>query len=165
MKTMLRTLAFVADSQDGTILARAIEIANLLANEAGAEDERVITCAMLRMLPHAPSPKDVERLFGREVRDILDSLGGEADADAGTISRLSRRARLVLLAENICRLRRLVADPRQLWPLEKRQAVFDNARCITESLHGIHPQLERLFEEEFKLRPRLHAETPGMACA
>lgn len=158
MKTMLRALAFIADTHSGDALELPVAVANLLANEAGVEDERVMVCAILHMAPACPPPREVERMFGREVRDILDSLAPEAAVAGEESPVLSRRARLVLLAENICRLRELVARPRKLWPLEQRQAVFDDARRITAPLHGVHPQLERLFDEVYKLRPRLQPE-------
>lgn len=160
MKTMLRALTFVADRHPGDGLDRPIAIANLLANEAGVEDERVIVCAILHVAMDAPAPREVERLFGQEVRDIMAGLAPDGAVESAEgIARLSRRARLVLLADNICRLRELVATPRKLWPLEQRQAAFDEARRITSLLHGAHPQLERLFDEIYKLRPRLQVET------
>ena len=161
MKTMLRALAFIADTHAGDALELPVAMANLLANEAGVEDERVLVCAMLHVAPVCTSPRDVERMFGQDVRDILASLAPESAAEGEECPPLSRRARLVLLAENICRLRELVAKPRKLWSLEQRQAVFDDARRITTPLHGVHPQLERLFDEVYKLRPRLQTETTG----
>ncbi len=159
MKTMLRALAFAAETHQGNELTSAIAMANLLANEAGVEDEKVMVCAILHMTQSAPSSREMERLFGQEVRDILASLSPGALADEESIPQLPRRARLVLLAEKICRLRELVANPRKLWPLEQRQAAFDEARQTTALLHGVHPQLERLFDEVHKLRPRLQVET------
>lgn len=159
MKTMLRALAFAAETHQGNDITGAVAMANLLANEAGVEDEKVIVCAILHVSLTSPSPRELERLFGQEVRDVLASLAATADSVGEETSVLSRRARLVLLAKQICDLRELVANPRKLWPLEQRQAAFDEARQITAPLHGVHPQLERLFDDVYKLRPRLQMET------
>lgn len=65
----------------------------------------------------------------------------------------SQEAKLVKLADKICNLRDMVAHPPRGWSLERRQRYFDWAKEVVDQLRGVHPQLERRFDEVYALRP------------
>jgi GTP diphosphokinase / guanosine-3',5'-bis(diphosphate) 3'-diphosphatase len=63
---------------------------------------------------------------------------------------ISRRAKLVKLADKICNLRDIVQNPPADWPLERKQEYFDWAKAVVDGLRGAHPGLEVLFDEMYR---------------
>ena len=66
---------------------------------------------------------------------------------------LSRRAKLVKLADKICNLRDVTNNPPADWPLERRQAYLDWAKAVVGGLRDAHPGLAHIYDEAYKLRP------------
>ena len=101
------------------------------------------------------------RLFGQEVADIVcevtdDKLLPKAERKRLQIehaSTISRRAKLVKLADKVANLRDVASSPPKDWPLERRREYFDWAKAVVDGVRGVHPELERIFDEAYKLRP------------
>lgn len=66
---------------------------------------------------------------------------------------ISRRAKLVKLADKIANLRDIASSPPADWSITRKQEYFDWARSVVDGLRGVHPELERVFDEAYKLRP------------
>jgi guanosine-3',5'-bis(diphosphate) 3'-pyrophosphohydrolase len=66
---------------------------------------------------------------------------------------LSRRARLVKLADKICNVREVAANPPPDWPLQRRREYFDWAKAVIDRIRGTNRKLEKLFDEAFAGRP------------
>jgi len=60
---------------------------------------------------------------------------------------ISRRAKLVKLADKICNLRDIAAAPPAGWSVERKREYFEWARAVVDGLRGVHPGFERLFDE------------------
>ncbi len=69
---------------------------------------------------------------------------------------ISRRAKLVKLADKICNLRDISRSPPTGWSLERQQAYFDWAQAVVEGIRGTHPALEAIFDEALARKP-LHS--------
>ena len=67
---------------------------------------------------------------------------------------LSRRAKLVKLADKICNLRDLGSSPPVGWPAKRKREYFDWAKRVVDGLRGAHPGLERAFDRAYRRRPR-----------
>jgi guanosine-3',5'-bis(diphosphate) 3'-pyrophosphohydrolase len=65
----------------------------------------------------------------------------------------SRRARLVKLADKICNLRDIAANPPASWDLRRKRKYFDWAKEVVDGIRGTNRKLERLFDEAYALRP------------
>ena len=172
MNRLLTAIAFAAhkhrDQRRHDLVAspyinHPIGVANVLANEGGIEDERVLIAAIFHdtIEDTETTEQELIREFGQEVADIVmevtdDKLLAKAERKqrqiehAGTIS---RRAKLVKLADKICNLRDIVNSPPASWSLERKQAYFDWAKAVVDGLRGVHPALEHIFDEAYKLRP------------
>jgi guanosine-3',5'-bis(diphosphate) 3'-pyrophosphohydrolase len=59
----------------------------------------------------------------------------------------------VKFADKICNLRDVASSPPATWALERRQEYFEWANAVVDGLRGVHPELERIFDEAYKLRP------------
>ena len=76
------------------------------------------------------------------------------------VPHLSKRAKLVKLADKICNLRDVATSPPKDWSLQSQREYFDWAKQVVDGLRGLHPRLESLFDaargaalEIFVLRP------------
>jgi len=92
-----------------------------------------------------------------EVTDdkTLDKATPQAPADQAT-RRSSRAApKLVKLADKkICNLRDMAASPPQgPGPRSRQREYFDWARKVVDGLRGVHPGLERIFDEAYEGKP------------
>ncbi len=140
-----------------------IALANVLVNEAGVDEERVLIAAILHdTLEDTETTEDeLAREFGAEIAGIVhevtddDSLP-KAERKRLQIERactLSYPARLVRLADKICNLRDIAASPPAGWPLERQRAYYDWARSVVAGMRGTHPVLEKIFDEACLPRP------------
>lgn len=66
---------------------------------------------------------------------------------------ISRRAKLVKLADKICNLRDVAGSPPAEWEMARKQEYFDWGKVVVDGLRGVHPALEHLFDDAYKLRP------------
>ncbi len=66
---------------------------------------------------------------------------------------LSRRARLVKLADKICNVRDMAAHPPQGWELARRREYYDWAKKVIDEIRGTHARLEAAFDEAYAARP------------
>ncbi|MER2514739.1 MAG: HD domain-containing protein [Nitrosomonas ureae] len=172
MNRLLSAIAFAAhkhrDQRRKDLVAspyinHPIGLANLLANEAGIEDERILIAAILHdtIEDTETTEQELIRDFGKEVADIVmevtdDKSLSKAERKQLQIkhaANLSRWASVVKLADKICNLRDIASSPPADWSLERKQEYFDWAKSVINALHGVHPVLGDLFDEAYKLRP------------
>ena len=172
MNRLLSAIAFAAhkhrDQRRKDLVAspyinHPIGLANVLANEAGIEDERILIAAILHdtIEDTETTEQELIRDFGKEVADIVmevtdDKTLSKAERKQLQIEHaatISRRAKVVKLADKICNLRDIANSPPPDWSLVRKQAYFDWAKSVVDALRGVHPALEHLFDEAYKLRP------------
>jgi guanosine-3',5'-bis(diphosphate) 3'-pyrophosphohydrolase len=173
MKLVIKALVFAADkhrnqrrkdANASPYINHPIALANVLANEAGIEDGRVLIAAILHdtIEDTETSEQDLIREFGKDVADVVlevtdDKMLPKAERKRLQIehaSRISRRAKLVKLADKICNLRDIAASSPAGWSLHRRQEYFDWAKAVIDGMRGTHPQLEHLFDEAYSARPK-----------
>jgi guanosine-3',5'-bis(diphosphate) 3'-pyrophosphohydrolase len=67
--------------------------------------------------------------------------------------RSSERAKLVKLADKICNLRDIIANPPKGWSVERKREYFDWAKSVIDRVRGANPRLERRFDQLYARRP------------
>lgn len=154
------------DPEASPYINHPIDLANVLLHEGGVRDTTVLIAAILHdtLEDTETTPEELGALFGGEIRDIVREV-----TDNKTLKRrkrkelqikhaphLSRKARLVKLADKICNLRDVAANPPARWPLKRQIEYFDWAKAVIDGLRGTHARLEALFDEVYEQRP--HAE-------
>lgn len=166
MNNLVAAIAFAADKhrnqrrkdhEASPYINHPIALANVLANEAGIEDERVLVAAVLHdtIEDTETTEQELMRLFGKEVADIVTEVTDDKALPKAERKRLqvehaahiSRRAKLVKLADKICNLRDIAKSPPVDWSVERKREYFDWANAVVDQLRGVHPSLERLFDE------------------
>ncbi|MBR8067431.1 bifunctional (p)ppGpp synthetase/guanosine-3',5'-bis(diphosphate) 3'-pyrophosphohydrolase [Burkholderia ambifaria] len=172
MNKLVAAIAFAADKhrnqrrkddEASPYINHPIALADVLANEAGIEDERVIVAAVLHdtIEDTETTEQELLRLFGKDVADIVMEVTDDKSLPKEERKRLqvehaatiSRRAKLVKLADKICNLRDITRHPPADWPLERKQAYFDWAKSVVDRMRGVHPGLEGIFDAAYDARP------------
>ncbi len=172
MNKILAAIAFAAnkhrnqrrkDAAASPYINHPIALANVLANEAGIDDERVLIAAILHdtVEDTETTAQELVRFFGQEIADIVlevtdDKSLLKAERKQQQIDHaptISRRAKLVKLADKICNLRDIANSPPAGWSLRRKQEYFDWAKAVIDGLRGVHPSLEFLFDTAYKARP------------
>jgi guanosine-3',5'-bis(diphosphate) 3'-pyrophosphohydrolase len=172
MNKILAAIAFAADKHrnqrrkdaaGSPYINHPIALANVLANEAGIDDERVLIAAILHdtVEDTETTAQELVRHFGQEIADIVlevtdDKSLLKAERKQQQIDHaptISRRAKLVKLADKICNLRDIASSPPAGWSLRRKQDYFDWAKAVIDGLRGVHPSLEFLFDTAYKARP------------
>ncbi|RIX49735.1 MAG: bifunctional (p)ppGpp synthetase/guanosine-3',5'-bis(diphosphate) 3'-pyrophosphohydrolase [Rhodocyclales bacterium GT-UBC] len=141
-----------------------ISLANVLANEGNVDDEQVLIAAILHDTIEDTVTTEQELLleFGEEIARVVMEVSDDKALPKAERKQLqidhaatiSRRAKLVKLADKICNLRDVAASPPADWSLHRRQEYFDWAKAVIEGLRGVHPALEQIFDEAYAARPK-----------
>lgn len=168
---ILRAIAFAADKHrnqrrkdaDATpYINHPIALANVLKEEGGISDPVVLVAAILHdtIEDTETTAYELEKLFGPEVTKVVlevtdDKTLGKAERKQLQIEHAataSHQAKLVKLADKICNLRDIAANPPAGWSVERKQEYFDWAKQVIDQLRGSHGVLEGAFDRELELR-------------
>ena len=179
---LLKAIAFAAekhrhqrrkDPEASPYINHPIDLANVLVQEGSVRDTTVLIAAILHdtLEDTQTTPEELAALFGGEVRNIVLEVTDnkklkkhkrkELQVKHGP--HLTRRARLVKLADKICNLRDVAVNPPARWPLKRQIEYFDWAKSVIDGMRGTHARLEALFDAVYALRPHarrwlLHAK-------
>jgi guanosine-3',5'-bis(diphosphate) 3'-pyrophosphohydrolase len=172
MNRLIQALDFAAgkhrdqrrkDAAASPYINHPIALANVLANEAGIDDERVLIAAVLHdtVEDTETTEQELAREFGQEVAGIVLEVSDDKALPVAERKRLqiehaaalSRRAKLVKLADKICNLRDVADNPPTGWSLTRKREYFDWAKAVVDNLRGAHPGLESIFDESYRNRP------------
>jgi guanosine-3',5'-bis(diphosphate) 3'-pyrophosphohydrolase len=172
MNPLISAIAFAADrhrnqrrkdAEASPYINHPIALANVLANEAGIEDESTLIVALLHDTIEDTEATEAElvSLFGQEITAIVLEVTDDKSLPKVDRKRLqiehaahiSRRAKHVKLADKICNLRDMADSPPAGWSLERRREYFDWAQAVVNQLRGTHPGLERIFDQAYQQRP------------
>ena len=151
------------DAEASPYINHPIALADLLINEGGVSDSRVICAALLHdtIEDTETTPQELEATFGPDIARLVAEVTDDKALPKGERKRLqiehaphlSQGAKLVKLADKICNLRDVAHSPPADWPLQRRQAYFDWARQVVAGVRGVHPRLEAIFDQIFAQRP------------
>ncbi|SAK43974.1 metal dependent phosphohydrolase [Caballeronia calidae] len=169
MNQLIRAIAFAADkhrnqrrkdAEASPYINHPIALANVLANEGGIDDERVLLAAVLHdTIEDTDTSRDeLVQWFGEDVARIVDEVTDDKSLPKAERKRLqiehaahiSRHAQLVKLADKICNLRDILAMPPSGWSEQRKREYFDWAKRVVDELRGAHAGLETVFDEAYR---------------
>jgi len=140
-----------------------IALMRVLSIEARILDPVVLCSALLHdtLEDTATAPSEIAERFGGEICAVVVEVTDDKRLPKTERKRLqvehaaqvSHAARLVKLADKICNLRDVVANPPVGWDLARCQAYFDWAAEVVDRIRGTHERLESLFEDAYAQRP------------
>ena len=175
--TILEALQFAAhkhrdqrrkDPQASPYINHPIALANVLWREAGVRRAEVIAAALLHdtIEDTETTAQELRERFGRKVASIVMEVTDDKSLLKQERKRLqvehaphlSREAKLVKLADKICNLRDMAEASPRTWPRSRVREYFDWSRRVVDGLRGVHPRLERIFDEAYSLKPPLRGK-------
>ncbi len=140
-----------------------IGLADVLCNEARGTDPVTICAALLHdtVEDTETTATELEEQFGVAICAVVmevtdDKRLPKLERKRRQIEKagsLSRRARLVKLADKICNLRDILNHPPVGWTLERQQLYFDWAKAVIDGLRGTNQRLETVFDKLYGQRP------------
>ena len=151
------------DAEASPYINHPLALARVLKVEAGVGDVEVLVAAILHdtVEDTETTVEELSATFGAAVAAIVVEVTDDKRLPKTERKRLqvehaphiSPKAKLVKLADKICNLRDVVDSPPAHWPLERRRAYFEWAKAVIDGLRGVHPALERIFDEAYRLKP------------
>jgi len=172
LSLILKALEFAAlkhrdqrrkDALASPYINHPIALANVLTREGGVSDPVVMAAALLHdtVEDTETTPAELREVFGDRIAGIVDEVTDDKNLLKAERKRLqveraahiSREAKLVKLADKICNVRDVAYQPPAKWDLTRRREYFEWAKAVVDQMRGLHPGLERKFDEAYALKP------------
>lgn len=171
METVLKAAAFAAekhrnqrrkDEEASPYINHPIQVAHILV-QADVEDPEVLAAALLHdsIEDTNTSFEELEIVFGYEIANIVAECTDDKrlsklerkQAQIDHAAKISRKARLVKLADKIANVNDMNDAPPAGWSLERKREYFDWAKQVVDRMRGTHAVLEARFDGEYGKRP------------
>ena len=172
LSLILKALEFAAlkhrdqrrkDALASPYINHPIALANVLTSEGGVSDPEVLAAALLHdtVEDTETTPAELREVFGDRIAGIVEEVTDDKNLPKAERKRLqveraahiSREAKLVKLADKICNVRDVAYHPPAKWDLTRRREYFEWAKAVVDQMRGLHPGLERKFDEAYALKP------------
>ncbi len=136
-----------------------IALAVVLNQEGGIGDIAVLCAALLHdtLEDTDATLEELQQRFGLEIAGLVAEVSDEKALPKADRKRLqvehapglSDGAKLVKLADKICNLRDIAACPPADWSAARKREYCEWAKQVVDGLRGIHPGLEKKFDEAY----------------
>ena len=150
------------DAEASPYINHPIALANVLANEGNVTDPIVLCAALLHdtIEDTNTTAEELAAIFGQRITDVVLEVTDDKGLEKAVRKQLqieharhaSPQAKLVKLADKICNLRDIAATPPADWTAKRKAEYFEWAKKVIDGVRGVHPKLENLFDETYRLR-------------
>ncbi|MEB3211199.1 MAG: HD domain-containing protein [Leptolyngbyaceae bacterium] len=137
-----------------------VDLAYLLSNRAGVQDEVVLVAALLHDTVEDTETtfEEIEREFGQAVREVVEEVTDDKtlpkeerkQRQIDHAPHLSDRARLVKLADKISNLKDILSAPPDGWSIERQRNYFQWAKQVVDPIRGSDATLEQIFDDVYE---------------
>jgi guanosine-3',5'-bis(diphosphate) 3'-pyrophosphohydrolase len=151
------------DAQASPYINHPIALASVLVGEGGVSEPVVLAAALLHdtLEDTQTTAGELRAAFGDAITRVVEEVTDDKSLLKAERKRLqvehaasiSREAKLVKLADKICNVRDMANHPPAKWDLTRRREYFEWAKAVVDRMRGIHPALERKFDEAYALKP------------
>jgi GTP diphosphokinase / guanosine-3',5'-bis(diphosphate) 3'-diphosphatase len=148
-----------------------IQVASLLANEAGEEDIVLLSAAILHdVIEDTVETNEqkvelitqISEIFGSEILDLTLEVTDDNNLDKKERKRLqiveaslkSERAKKLEIADKILNVRDITNNPPVDWPVDRIIEYFDWSEKVVSGLRGVNGRLEQIFDQTLELARR-----------
>ena len=171
MEIVLRAAAFAAekhrsqrrkDEEASPYINHPLQVAHILV-QADIEDPEVLAAALLHdtIEDTNTSLEELEIVFGYAIAGIVNECTDNKklnklerkQAQIDHAAHISRKAKLVKLADKIANVNDINDAPPAGWSLDRKREYFDWAKKVVDQMRGAHPGLEARFDAEYAKRP------------
>ncbi|HTS20588.1 MAG TPA: HD domain-containing protein [Casimicrobiaceae bacterium] len=151
------------DPEASPYINHPIALAHALCDEAGITSAGILAAAVLHdtIEDTETTYEELRGRFGKAVAEVVREVSDDKSLPKAErkrlqiehAARLSRRARLVKLADKTCNLRDIASSPPHDWSLARKREYFDWAKAVVDRIRGTNRKLERAFDEAYAARP------------
>jgi len=151
------------DEAQSPYILHPVALAEVLRTEGGVRDPVVIASALLHdtLEDTETTTEELRGAFGAQIASIVEEVTdvkwigkkSRKRLQVARAGRSSQRAKLVKLADKICNLRDIIANPPKGWSVERKREYFDWAKSVIDRVRGANPRLERRFDQLYARRP------------
>ncbi len=144
------------DAQGTPYINHPIMVVNLMANVGGITDIEALQAGMLHdtVEDTDTTPGEIEERFGYAVRSLVMEVTDEKSLHKDTRKRLqiehaphlSRRAKIIKLADKIANLGDLIKSPPVDWELERRKQYVTWSNEVVAGCRGRNMRLETYYD-------------------
>lgn len=165
--SLLKVICFAAEKhryqhrKDGMTpyINHPIEVAKLLI-EYGETDLVLLSAALLHdTIEDTNATKDdILKLFGEDVLKVVLEVTDEKNLSRPERKKLqvehaatlSRKGKLLKLADKICNISDLMSCPPEGWTDDRKIQYFKWSRQVVDQLRGVNPELEKHFDNKIR---------------
>jgi guanosine-3',5'-bis(diphosphate) 3'-pyrophosphohydrolase len=144
------------------------EVALLVSESTDGADANLVLSAILHdtIEDTKATFNDLVSAFGQDVAELVKEVTDDKTIPKAQRKRLqvehapqlSRRARMIKIADKTSNLRSMLHSPPADWPHERRQRYFAWAKAVVAGARGVNPAIEAAFDAEYE-----HAIAKGIA--
>jgi guanosine-3',5'-bis(diphosphate) 3'-pyrophosphohydrolase len=163
---LIRALSFASvkhrkqrrkDAESSPYINHPIAVASVLSTECAMADEQILVAAILHDTVEDTETTfdELGELFGAAVMELVREL-----TDDKTLSKEERKrlqilhahtaspgAKQLKIADKICNIRDIQANPPAGWSLQRRRDYIEWSIQVVDACRGVNPCLERAFDE------------------
>ncbi len=166
LAAILATLRFAArkhrdqrrkDVESSPYINHSIAVAETLSGVGGVTDLATLQAALLHdtVEDTETSFEELETVFGREIRDLVSEVTDDKTLPKEErkrlqiehASHLSRKAKLIKLADKICNVRDVANAPPADWSMQRRSEYLDWSERVVAGCRGINADLEWRYDQ------------------
>lgn len=154
------------DAEASPYINHPLQLARVLAVEAGVEDTETLIAAVLHdtIEDTQTTYEELRARFGETVASVVVEVTDDKtlskqerkDRQIELAQHLSDRAKLVKLADKICNLRDIANCPPADWSVQRRHEYFDWAKRVVDRLRPADTRLETIFDEAYSVGELLY---------
>ena len=165
VKLILKATAFAAhkhrnhrrkDAQETPYINHPVALAVVLCEEGGVQDPAILAAALLHdtIEDTLTCYDELRGQFGTHIADIVAEvtdtkfLGKRTrkQLQVARARRASKDAQQVKIADKLCNLRDILANPPAKWSEARKREYFDWAKSVVDQIGGANPRLARKFD-------------------
>ena len=151
------------DSDASPYINHPIALMHVLCTEAGVSDPVILAAAALHdtIEDTETTEEELRTVFGEPIARLVIEMTDDKSLPKAQRKRLqidharhmSREGALVKLADKICNLRDVAANPPAEWGVERRMEYFEWAKAVVDGLPQVSAKLRRLFDAAYAAKP------------
>lgn len=148
------------DADASPYINHPIAVASVLASEAGITDESTLLAALLHdtVEDTETTVAELHDFFGPQVAALVVEMSDDKSLPKGVRKQLqvdharnaSCPAKHLKIADKICNIRDVAANPPTTWSMERRREYLDWAERVVAGCRGAHPPLDALFDSALR---------------
>lgn len=147
------------DVEASPYINHPLALADMLANMGGVTDTEVLCAALLHdtIEDTETSAEELHAAFGPAIAGIVMEVTDDKslpkqrrkDLQVEHAQHISKKAKLVKLADKICNVRDIAASPPSDWSVDRKREYFEWARRVVDGLRGGNAALEAAFDDAY----------------